>query len=72
MIRTKKKNLKKLPEYTTRGCPLTKNESKWCFGMCPTDGEGKGACGRIAPHKLKGRIQEAIDAYKAEHSDAGA
>ena len=51
---------RKLPDYRGRGCVQTKNDSKWCNQFCVPDAEGKGDCGRIAPHALKGRTQVAI------------
>lgn len=61
-------NLKKvkssgeIPWRKEWGCPMTKNRSGWCFGMCvPHDGEG--ACGRIAPHSLIGRTDRALIRY---------
>ena len=42
-----------------RGCPLTRNLSGWCHGYCAPH-EGKGLCGRVAPHALVGRTQVAI------------
>ena len=57
------KKLKKLPQYTTRGCPLTKNDSKWCFALCEHDYKGMGICGRVAPHSVEGRTQMAIRKY---------
>lgn len=44
------------------GCPRTKNRTPWCFGMC-TPVDGKGECGRIAPHSLRGRTDKAIYHY---------
>lgn len=49
-----------LPDYTTRGCPLTKNNSKWCFRLCEFDENERGICGRIAPHSVKSAVQVAI------------
>lgn len=41
------------------GCPLTKNRTPWCFRVCiPRDGAGP--CGRLAPHSLTGRTDDAI------------
>ncbi len=48
---------RKVRKYSYLGCPLTKNRSPWCFRICNPDSKGKGRCGRIAPHTLKGRIQ---------------
>jgi hypothetical protein len=46
------------------GCPRTKNRSNWCYRMCvPHDGVGQ--CGRVAPHAVMGRTQQAILARKA-------
>lgn len=41
------------------GCPLTKNRSNWCHAHC-TPINTIGACGRVAPHALRGRTQRAI------------
>lgn len=43
------------------GCPLTRNRSVWCYGMC-TPRDGLGVCGRVAHHAIKGRTQLAIAA----------
>ena len=59
-VRTKKG----VREYYWVGCPLTKNRTAWCFRLCDPDAEGKGQCGRLAPHGLKSRTQRAI----AEHN----
>jgi hypothetical protein len=49
----------KVLEYTSLGCPLTKSRTSWCHGLCvPADGIGH--CGRIAPHAVTGRTQQAI------------
>jgi hypothetical protein len=45
------------------GCPLTHNRSSWCNAFC-TPMRGRGPCGRIAPHRLRGRTQRAIDRWK--------
>ena len=55
---------KGIKEYTYLGCPLTRNRSAWCYRMCPPDVEGKGRCGRIAPHSLMSSTQLAILKYK--------
>jgi hypothetical protein len=59
-VRTKKG----VREYYWVGCPLTKNRAAWCFRLCDPDAEGKGQCGRLAPHGLRSRTQRAI----AEHN----
>lgn len=52
--------------YSYLGCPETVARVPWCYRICkPVN--GKGTCGRVAPHLLKGRIQRAIATYKLEH-----
>ena len=58
---------RKLPEYTSRGCNLTKNDSKWCNRMCTPDPNGYGTCGRIAPHALTSRLQAAIKEFNLKN-----
>ena len=54
---------KGLSRYMRHGCPMTKSNTKWCYGMCkPVN--GRGYCGRIAPHGLEGRTQRAIRLHK--------
>jgi hypothetical protein len=58
-----KREKKGVPEYTCLGCPLTKSHSLWCHRLCvPKDGVGY--CGRVAPHAVTGRTQEAILRFK--------
>ncbi len=57
--------MRKLPDYTYLGCPMTKNRTPWCFRMCKIDKDGKGQCGRPAPHSFRGNIQIGIDKYKS-------
>jgi uncharacterized protein (TIGR00369 family) len=57
---------KGMKDYTYLGCPLTRNRTPWCFRMCVPDPEGKGECGRIAPHSFKSRIQKGIEAHNRE------
>jgi acyl-coenzyme A thioesterase PaaI-like protein len=52
--------------YTYLGCPLTRSRSAWCFRLCVPDPLGKGQCGRIAPHGLKGRTQLAIEGHRKQ------
>ena len=47
------------------GCPLTNNRSCWCYALC-VPVRGLGACGRVAPHGLRGRTQRAIDQFKQQ------
>jgi len=58
------------PKYTYLGCPLTRNQTPWCFRLCAPNAEGKGRCGRIAPHTLKGKTQLAIEAYNKRRLEA--
>ena len=44
--------------HRLRGCPLTRNLSGWCHGYCAPI-HGRGVCGRIAPHAILGRTQQA-------------
>ena len=52
-----------VPEYTSRGCPLTKSHTARCHRVCTPVG-GIGFCGRIAPHALLGRTQQAILSHR--------
>ncbi len=64
----KEKSTDEIPWRREWGCPMTKNRSSWCFGMCvPQD--GKGDCGRIAPHSLIGRTERAIIRYRARKAE---
>ena len=57
-------------EYTSLGCPLTRNRTNWCFRLCPPDAEGLGRCGRIAPHGLRSRTQSSIEGYNRKQLEA--
>lgn len=59
-----KREKKGVPEYTCLGCPLTKSHSLWCHRLCVPN-NGVGYCGRVAPHGVTGRTQEAILRFKA-------
>ena len=65
LLKRKPNVRKNPPEFTGRGCPLTKNQTKWCYGMCEVT-DGLGFCGRVAPHGLSGRTQDAIRNHKAK------
>jgi len=58
-----------IQEYTYLGCPLTLSHSAWCYRMCDPDGEGKGRCGRIAPHTLKSYIQTNIEKHNKKQQE---
>lgn len=64
-----KRKLKKLPDYRYLGCPITKNNSPWCFRDCVPK-NGIGTCGRIAPHGMRSRIQIGIDMYRKSQKSA--
>lgn len=59
----------RLQPYSYLGCPETVSRVPWCYRIC-TPINGKGTCGREAPHRLKGRVQRAIARYKAENQQA--
>ena len=50
-----------------QGCPHSKNNSVWCYGVC-TPVDGHGTCGRLAHTVLRGRTQRAI-AMQLERDD---
>ena len=54
-----------IPLQTFLGCPLTRNRTPWCFRLCKPDFRGCGRCGRVAPHSLRGRTENAITGYLA-------
>ena len=51
------------------GCPLTRNRSPWCFRICTPGSDGKGECGRVAPHALLSSTQVAILRHRAKQQD---
>ncbi len=54
---------RKLPAFTALRCPMVGHLPSWCRYLCePID--GKGICGRLAPHTMLDRTQRAILAYK--------
>jgi hypothetical protein len=53
-----------LPLYTVATCPHNGHQVGWCRQLCaPVD--GRGTCGRPAPHGLQGRTQRAIAEWVA-------
>lgn len=71
-IRIRPKSERRRPSFRrTWGCPLTKNRTPWCFSICTPAG-GLGDCGRLAPHALLGRTQEAILKQRALAREADA
>jgi len=64
-----KRTRTRVPEYTCLGCPLTKSRTQWCYRLCvPVN--GRGTCGRIAPHSLLGRTQQAILRHRLRQTEA--
>ena len=67
MIRRRRRRYRgKRIDYTYLGCPLTKNNSPWCYRMCKPGPNGIGDCGRLAPHSMKSRIQLGIEKHKMD------
>ena len=64
-----KKTKNRTPDFFI-GCPLTHNRSSWCNQLC-VPVKGRGPCGRIAAHALRGRTQRAIDQYEQRKSRGG-
>lgn len=56
-------------EFTTLGCPMIHNKASWCRGLCQPY-QGRGVCGRLAPHAMRSQIQRAIARHKAERAEA--
>lgn len=48
-----------LPVYRSLPCPYNGRQVSFCRGLC-VPSAGLGACGRLAPHALRGRTQLAI------------
>ena len=68
-----RRRAKRLRLNTTLRCPQNGYQASWCRGLClPID--GRGVCGRDAPHALgPGRTQRAIAAQQERAArDAGA
>jgi hypothetical protein len=59
LLRPRPDRPSRLPEYTVLCCPANGHQVSWCRGLCvPHDGIGQ--CGRLAPHAMTGRTQQAI------------
>jgi hypothetical protein len=52
------------PPFLHQGCVMSRNRALRCLGLC-TPKNGRGACGRVAWHGLRGRTQLAIDHHRA-------
>lgn len=59
----KLKRFRKTYGNRVRGCIMTRSRTPWCYGLC-TPIHGRGHCGRLAPHGMLGRTQQAILNYK--------
>jgi hypothetical protein len=53
-----------IPKYSFAGCPWTRHHTRRCLRICRPNEAGHGSCGRIAPHSVKGSIQQAILDYQ--------
>lgn len=61
-------NIKRQSERKEWGCPRTKNRSNWCHRWCTPGQDGEGDCGRLAPHGMLDKTQQAIHAHKARQA----
>jgi len=69
MVRVKVRVARNFPTIRNQvGCPLTRNRSAWCYRLCAPE-DGRGLCGRIAPHALRGRTDLAIESYQKRRRD---
>ena len=59
-----KRKKRGLRAYTVVRCPMNGQQVGWCRGLCEPV-EGRGLCGRVAPHGIQGRTQLAIAAQRA-------
>ena len=69
LLRRRQRPRKPLPPYITLRCVVAGHQVTWCKGLCePID--GRGTCGRLAPHSLKSATQLAIAAYNRRNEAA--
>jgi len=61
---------RRIQQDTFSGCPLTHHHTRRCLRICRPGEQGKGSCGRIAPHSVKGRFQQAVLDYNARTKQA--
>ena len=47
-------------------CPMVRYRAAWCRYLCDPL-EGRGACGRLAPHSMLGKSQAAIITFRDRH-----
>jgi len=62
LIAVDKRKKGRIPPYTTLRCPMVGLQVSWCRFLCQPI-EGRGLCGRRAPHGLLSRHREAIRSY---------
>lgn len=68
LIQRKKRAARPLKPYITLRCVVAGHQVTWCRAECRPI-EGRGLCGRLAPHGLKGRTQIAIAGYNARKAN---
>ena len=64
-LKAKKKG--RIPTHTTIRCPENGLQVSWCRMLC-TPVDNLGTCGRLAPHSMKDRTQQAIALHMAKAS----
>jgi hypothetical protein len=68
LLKRSQRPRKSLPPYITLRCVVAGHQVTWCKGLCePLN--GRGACGRLAPHSLKSTHQLAIAAFKQREAE---
>jgi hypothetical protein len=70
LIKPRRCRRRPLRPYTTLRCVVARNQVGWCRGICRPIG-GRGLCGRLAPHALRGRTQLAIAKYEKRKDEGG-
>ena len=65
------KRNRRLPAFTVLRCPMVGHQASWCRGLCRPL-EGRGICGRLAPHAMLDRTQRAILRHNALRAAARA
>jgi len=63
-IRVRRVRTRRSVHSKNQRCPAARYRTVWCYGGCHPV-EGMGLCGRVAPHAIRGRTQQAIDAAQA-------
>ena len=70
LIKPKRLRARPVRPYITLRCVVARNQVGWCRGLCRPL-RGRGMCGRLAPHALRGRTQLAIAKYEERKDDGG-